>query len=86
MFMDKYSFPNFHSHIKFSFPIFHTQMGKGKGKACSDSENCYSRLSTVYLPKLAGQPETERHSKLHMIKKIILTLQRLVVRVRVRVM
>ncbi len=29
-----------------------------------------SRLSTVYPPKPAGQPETERHYKLHIIKKL----------------
>ncbi len=40
--------------------------GGGMGKAFSNS-NYGSRLSTVYSPMLAGQPEIERHSKLHII-------------------
>ncbi len=32
--------------------------GSGLGKALSERANCCSRLSTVYSPKLAGEPET----------------------------
>ncbi len=43
--------------------------GSGMGKTFRDSANCDSRLSTVYPPTLAGQPEIERHNKLHNQKK-----------------
>ncbi len=43
--------------------------GRGMGKAFSNSANHGSRLSTVYSPTLAGQPEIKRHNKLPTIKK-----------------
>ncbi len=43
----------------------------GMGKAFSNSANYGSRLSTIYSPTPAGNPEIERHSKLHIIKKKI---------------
>ncbi len=39
----------------------------GIGKAFSNSANYGSRLSTVYSLTLSGQPDIERHTKLHII-------------------
>ncbi len=49
--------------------------GGEMGKAFRDSENYGSRQSTVYPPMLTGQPEIERHSKLHIIQKKIMFIK-----------